>query len=80
MSVNKALDKDYAQLYEKVTIIRTKTFELSQASATGNEQLSDTLFNEIQILLKDTTTLVKNINRWREEIRQYGGKQGFEMP
>lgn len=79
-AVNKALDKDYAQLYDKITVIRTKTFELSQASSVGNEQLSDTLYNEVQVLLRDAQKLCLNINRWRDEIVQFGGKQGFEMP
>jgi len=72
---NKTLELEYSHLFETISLLRTKSYEVQLAAQNGREELCDALFKDLQKLLRETTTAVTDIRRWSDEIKELGHKR-----
>lgn len=71
----KTLEIEFNALFEKASLLRTKTYETYLSVKSGKEELSEELFRDTRRLNKEFTTAIVDIQRWADEIRELGHKR-----
>lgn len=74
-AVNKRLELDFNNLFDKISILRSKSFETFQAAQSGKEDLAEILFADVQRLNREISIGISDISRWKNEIKELGNKR-----